>query len=925
MQSLEPSVYACGWFNDSGFAHKVEAAFAELPDDDSSAFKSAMVDIGKKLLAQGRTAIKTRFMETNDGALYVGSYALLMDSLVAAIFMSTARAMLHKDKNAPEFALMATGGYGRGELAPASDLDLLFLTSVQADKDTTEMIETMLYTLWDMGLVVGHATRSLRQQLKAAKDDITIRTAFLESRFLAGDAVLAETMLRRFDTDIVAGTAAAFLNAKLDEREKRLSRIGPQRYVVEPNIKDSKGGLRDLHTLFWIARYAYQVKTMMAVMDRGILSRSELQEFSHAQRFLWSVRVHLHLRAGRGDDHLTFDAQMDIAPLLGFKNRSGQKEVERFMRRYHLAAKTVGNLTRIFWAAIAEDFVTRPRSFMERILPSKVSKPFLVEAGHINLPKNISFKERPGLMMGMFRLSQSTGLALHPNILRKLHGHLNLVNSEFRNNPEYNAEFLEIITSKDSPERVLRLMNESGFIGKFLPDFGRIVAMMQFDMYHSYTVDEHTIFAMGILSGIESGQLKEIAPAASAAVHQITLRQELYVALLLHDIAKGRGGDHSILGSDVARHICPRFGFTEDQTETVAWLIRHHLLMSMTAFRYDLNDPITIEKFAAEVQSPERLNLLLVLTVADIRAVGPNVWNGWKAALMRDLYTRTMAVLTGTSPDNALHEIRGKNQMLLLKALKADRDNPWTVSGIDAHLDVFYPSYWTGFDHGGYVRHAGLCRRHLEGGETLTLEMTPDLKRNATELVIITDDDAGLFSRIAGGVAAMGVCIVDARITTRKDGLAVDVLWIQDRDRQAITIAADFKSIKTGLRAALAGTLDINAATERRNRQTPSRIRRIMAPARVLINNNASDTYTVVEINGKDAPGLLYKVTRKMAELGLQIQTASVSTYGDRVVDVFYIKDAFGLKIASHVRLKNLQDDLLKVLKESDPANQVVA
>ncbi|MCE2516446.1 MAG: [protein-PII] uridylyltransferase [Alphaproteobacteria bacterium] len=924
IQTLDPSVYARPWFDTSGFADGLAAEFAGLDGEDIDRLKPALLAAAKHQLAHGRELIRARFFEDNDGALYIGAHALMMDALLRGVFERITR-LMPTDKDSPDLALMATGGYGRGELAPASDIDLLFLTSVQVDKPTSMMIEAMLYILWDLGLTVGHATRSLRQQLKSAKEDITIRTAFLEARFLAGDAVLAETMLARFDDDIVKGTKVAFLNAKLDEREQRLHRIGNQRYVVEPNIKDGKGGLRDLHTLFWIARYAYRAKSMTAVMNSGILSRSELRSFSYAQRFLWSVRIHLHLRAGREDDRLTFDAQMDIAPLLGFHNRSGMKGVERFMRRYHLAAKTVGNLTRIFWAAIAEDFVTKPRSLMERFLPSKVSKPFSVEAGRINLPRDVSFREHPGLMMGMFRLSQKTGLDLHPNMLRKLHGHLKLVDGEFRDNPEYNAEFLEIISSKDSPERVLRLMNESGFIGKFLPDFGRIVAMMQFDMYHSYTVDEHTIFAMGILNGIESGRLKEIAPVASEAVHQITLRQELYIALLLHDIAKGRGGDHSILGAEVARTVCPRFGLSDDQTEIVSWLVRHHLLMSETAFRYDLNDPVTIEKFAAEVQSPERLNLLLVLTVADIRAVGPNVWNGWKAALMRDLYTRTMAVLTGTSPDNALHEIRGQNMTVLFERLKADEASGWTEQEIDAHLNIFYPSYWTSFDADSYERHASLCRQHLQSAELLTVGMTPDLKRNATELVIITDDDAGLFSRIAGGVAALGAYIVDARITTRKDGLTVDVLWIQDQDRQAITKASDLKAIKSGLKDALTGMLDINAATERRNRQTPSRIRRITAPARVLINNNASDTHTVVEINGKDAPGLLYKVTRKMAELGLQIQTASVSTYGDRVVDVFYVKDTFGLKISSETRLNNLQRDLLTVLKDSDPANQVAA
>ncbi len=920
MLTLNPSVYAADWFHSSGLEQTITASVDIITEKNPDALQQALIACAKHELAQARDKLKESFLKDSDGALYVGAHALIIDEIIKAIF-SKITSVLPREKTSPALSIVATGGYGRGELSPQSDIDLLFLTSVQVDKSISSMIEMMLYILWDLGLTVGHATRSVRQQMKAVQDDITIRTAFLEARPLTGDIELADQLITRFEKEVIKGSAVEFLNAKLDEREMRLKRSGAQRYMVEPNIKDGKGGLRDLHTLFWIARYAYQAQSMADLIERGLLTKGELREFTYAQRFLWSVRAHLHLRAGREDDRLTFDAQMDIAPLLGFQNRGGMKAVERFMRRYHLAAKTVGNLTRIFWAAIAADFVTKPRTLMERLLPSRAPKPFILEAGRINLPQKMKLKDDLDVLMGMFAVAQEKGFDIHPTLLRRLHRNLKLVDAEFRENERYNAQFVDILASTNNPERVLRLMNESGFLGKFLPDFGRIVAMMQFDMYHSYTVDEHTVFAMGILNGIETGRLAEIAPVATAAVKEVTLRKELYVALLLHDIAKGRGGDHSILGAEVARKVCPRFGLTDDQTETVAWLIRYHLLMSETAFRYDLNDPTTIEQFAAKVQSPERLNLLLVLTVADIRAVGPNVWNGWKAQLMRDLYARTMAVLRGDTADHTLRQLAAETKGGLFEVLSP----LWPADDVDHHMNIFYPSYWTSFEEDSYLRHAELCRAHEASGDLLTVGVTPDQKRNATELIIITADDAGLFSRITGGVAALGAYIVDARITTRKDGLTVDVLWIQDQDRQAITESAALEKLSNGLRDALTGMLDIDDATDRRNRQTPSRIRRISAPARVLLNNNASDTHTVIEINGKDAPGLLFKVTRKMADLGLQIQTASVSTYGDRVVDVFYVKDGFGLKITSQTRMDRIQTELLTLLEESDPANQVAA
>jgi [protein-PII] uridylyltransferase len=467
-------------------------------------------------------------------------------------------------------------------------------------------------------------------------------------------------------------------------------------------------------------------------------------------------------------------------------------------------------------------------------------------------------------------------------------------------------------------------MNEVGILGKFMPDFDRIVAMMQYDMYHSYTVDEHTIFAMGILHQIETGTLKDIAPVATEAVKEIYGRDELHVAMLLHDIAKGRGGDHSILGAEVARQVCPRLGLGMASTETIAWLIRHHLLMSETAFRYDLNDPATITHFGSAVQSPERLNLLLVLTVADIRAVGPNVWNGWKAALMRDLYHRTMAVLLGADASIVAENMAGAMHKELVMALMAD-DSGWDQDSAQHHINMFYPNYWTSFDLQSYIHHAKMCRQFDETNDLVGISMTPDQSRNATEIAIITADDVGLFARIAGGVAACGANIVDARITTRKDGLTLDVLWVQDQNYQAITEKAKLNKMKTALKKAMTGQMDIDHAMETRWQQTPQRIRRISAPARVLINNHISPTHSIIEINGKDAPGLLYRITHALAGLGIQIQLASVSTYGDRVVDVFYVKDSFGLKIERQSRMDNIRETLLKVLEDSDPANQVAA
>ncbi len=887
--------------------------------------RPALLGILKTMLGEGRGRLKAAFMESNDGALYLGLHTLLLDDVVRLIYDSACR-IYGADMR---LSVLATGGYGRGELCPHSDLDILFLTKIKPKRHEAEAISFMLYLLWDLGLNVGHASRSLRQALRAAGDDLTIRTALLESRHVVGDTDLSAELMAMFRAEITPAKAKNFIAEKLAERDVRHARSDSRRYMLEPNIKTGKGGLRDLQTLFWIARYSFDADTsagtVAALIEKGFLTTAEARRFSMAQQFLWSLRCHLHLRCGREDDRLSFDAQMDIAPLFGFRARGGQKGVEAFMRRYFLAATSVGNLTRIFCGAIADDLtpVSAPVRVQESVrVQARAPVPFLLCGRHLLFDPNEKLSEHPNALLDVFLLALEKNYEIHATTLQQITRKLRLIDDAFRGDAEANATFLAILTHKKNPERILRLMNEVGILGKFLPDFGRIVAMMQFNMYHSYTVDEHTIYALGVLHQIEAGALVDIAPVASNAVGKISERTALYVALLLHDIAKGRGDDHSTLGAEVARRLCPRLGLDDAAVETVAWLVQNHLLMSETAFRYDLNDAATIDRFAQIVQSPERLNLLLVLTVADIRAVGPHVWNGFKAGLMRELYARTLAVLVGDEV------VAGGQQDALRQALTG-RDAYWDDARVQAHIDMFYPNYWAHFDLDAYLRHADMCREYsvadTRTAKSIGINIMPDQARNATEIAVLVTDHAGVLARLAGGVAASGANIVDARVISRKDGLALDVLWVQDATRQAITDRGALARLHTNIEKSMFGHLDIDTAMRARLRATPARMRRIAAPSRVLINNQISPTHTVIEINGKDAPGLLYRLTGALAEMGVQIQMASVSTYGNRVVDVFYVKDSFGLKLEAKARIKALEAVLLKIVEDSDPSKRVAA
>jgi [protein-PII] uridylyltransferase len=602
---------------------------------------------------------------------------------------------------------------------------------------------------------------------------------------------------------------------------------------------------------------------------------------------------------------------------MGFADRSGMQAVERFMKRYYLAARDVGNLTRIMCAAMEMDFRQRRTRWREEFRSGQHFGPFTIRAGRINLDPSLMFREDPLRMLTLFELALEQNADIHPQALQRLTRGLPALGNATRANPQASEKFINILTSKRNPERVLRLMNESGVLGRYMPDFGRIVAMMQFDMYHSYTVDEHTIQVIGILHDIESGKLAETAPVATEVMPEIESRRALFVAALLHDMAKGRGGDHSILGAELALELCPRLGLSPEETETVSWLVRHHLLMSKTAFRYDLNDPKTIEDFAAIVQSPERLKLLLVLTVADIRGVGPTVWNGWKAALMRDLYFQADAVLRGADAGVIALRSAADAQQAAFTGLAG-----WTATEFAAYTANLPRPYWTGFDTDVHIRHAELGRRFRQLDEPLLIDFRQDPARKVTELTVLSIDDAGLFSRIAGAVAGLGINVAGARITTCLDGSVLDVFMLQTSDNQIIADDALLDRLGAGIASAANSTLRPQAALRERWQSLPERVRHMPVPSRVMLSNKISSTHTVVEVNGRDFPGLLFRITKALAELGLQIQTATVSTYGERVVDVFYVKDLFGLQVHNEARLEVIRTRLLEVFEQVSEAEE---
>jgi len=865
----------------------------------------------KAALTTGHAEIRRRFEATGDGSSVMREQSFLMDQLIRVLFDLVTGEIypLPNPTSGERLAIIAVGGYGRGELAPYSDIDLLFLLPYKRTPYTEQVVEYLLYLLWDLGLRIGQATRSVEECQRLAKSDLTIRTGLLEARYLCGDQALFRDLKKRFDSDIVRGTAAQFVEGKLAERDARHQRVGDSRYQLEPNVKEGKGGLRDLHTLFWIAKYIYRTDNVGRLVELGVLSTEESLRFDHAQSFLWTVRCHLHYLAGRAEERLTFDLQTEIGRRMGYADEERSRGVERFMKDYFLVAKDVGDLTRIFCAILEADQKRRRRLSWVRWGAGRRSLGgFVLDGEWLTIPAEDFFKKDPVALLRLFHVAQEHGLDIHPRALRAASQWLKLIDDRLREDPEANRLFIEILTSHKDPETALRRMNEAGVLGCFIPDFGRVVAQMQYDMYHHYTVDEHTLFAIGILHKIEGGLFKEEHPLATELVATIVSRRALYLAVLLHDIAKGGGGDHSQIGEEIAAKLGPRLGLSDEETETVAWLVRWHLLMSGTAFKRDIGDPKTIGDFVERVQSPERLKLLLVLTVADIRAVGPNIMNGWKAALLRELYHRAIEVMSGGLT------VEGRDSRIATAQAAARRLLPdFGEEDFTTFTSRGYPFYWLSFDPETHARHARLMREAEMSGAPLTVEKRVDLHRSVTEITLYTADHPGLFSRIAGALAVSGANIVDAKIMTMSNGMALDTFWVQDlagrsfdRPDKLARLAVIFENVLTG---------DLKPHRElARPPAFPSRMQVFTVMPRVLVDNKASASHTVIEVNGRDRPGLLYELTRELTRLNLQISSAKISTYGEKVVDVFYVKNLFGHKVEQPAKLSEIQRNLEAVL-----------
>ncbi len=877
-----------------------------------------LVERLKTLVKDARAQARAALELDRNGRRCARGLAIFQDELIRLLYDYTVTHVYRatNPSDAERMAIIATGGYGRELLAPGSDIDLLFLLPYKKTPWGESVTEYLLYVLWDLGFKVGHATRTVDQCLKHAKADITIRTTLLDMWHVHGDAQLYAELEERFRNEVVRGTERAFIDAKIAERTERHLRTGDSRYKVEPNVKDGKGGLRDLHTLHWMSKYMFGHEVGPQTVQAGIFTAQEAQTFRSCEDFLWTVRCFLHFTTGRADERLTFDLQPVLAEKLGYRGKSGLKAVERFMKHYFLTAKEVGDFSTILCAALEIQQVKSAPVRNKLLSPSswtlrrqvRARTDFRIDNGRINIAGKDVFERDPVNLLRFFAQAEHADAFLHPDAIRQLRRSHRLIDEKLRNDAEANRIFLDLLTSTGDPERVLRRMNEAGVLGRFIPKFGRVVGMMQFNMYHHFTVDEHLIRTVGGLTEIEHGGVAADLPLSSEVIKTIQNRRVLYVAAFLHDIGKGRIEDHSLVCGRIARELCPRFGLSAAETETVVWLIEQHLTMSNVAQSRDITDPKTVRDFADIVQSPERLKLLLILTVADIRAVGPGVWNGWKGQLLRTLYAETEPVVSG-GHTQSLRRQRVAEAQDALRAALAD----WPAQDVSKFIDRQYPDYWLRTETRKQADHARLVRSADAKGLTLATACTTDKFTSVTELSVYAANHPRLLALFAGACAANGANIAGAHISTTRDGFALDTFILQrefaddaDETRRGARIGETIQKI-------LNGDVRLSALLSKR-RPATAKLDAFTVEPEVFVNNALSDAHTVIEVTGRDRTGLLYDLTSTLSDLSLDITSAHITTFGEKAVDVFYVTDLTGKKIEAETRQKTIRERLERVL-----------
>jgi len=848
---------------------------------DAGAFDRSLAEavdplpLFRAALRQGRETLRQRFLHDDDAMRLVEAHAALVDALLVRVWTWH----LEKFKPAAPPTLVAVGGYGRGELHPHSDIDLMLLTERTGQEALRAFAENLLRFLWDMGLEVGHSVRSLRDCVREAKKDITVATNLMEARLLYGDRALFARLQERTGPEKL-WPSRKFFAAKWQEQIARHRHFDDTAYNLEPNVKDGPGGLRDIQMVAWVTRRHFGTDSLHDLVKRGFLHEGEYRALVRGRNFLWKVRAGLHYLAGRREDRLLFDHQRALAVQFGFRDRRGILAVEQFMKQYYRTIKELQLLNEILLQHFQETFVSTPRA-----KPEALNRRFQSRHGFLEVTHTKVFERFPFALLELFLVMQQRPAlkGVRADTIRLVRANLHRINAKFRRDLACRSLFMEILRQPHGVTHELRRMNAYGVLGAYLPAFGRIVGQMQHDLFHVYTVDQHTLFVLRNVRRFAVPEFRHEFPLASELMQRLVKPERLYLGALFHDIAKGRGGDHSALGEIEAGEFCRRHLLSEYDTRFVQWLVRHHLLMSQTAQRQDISDPDVVWRFAQQVGDLEHLNNLYLLTVADMRGTSPAVWNAWKGRLLSQLHSATVRLLR-----------RGMAEPIDLEAHVADLKHDARAHLADggppaARIEAF----WADLDADYFLRHdadsLAWHARTLAGAAVAELPVvatrwSPEL--GGSEFLVYAPDRDDLFTVITGGFDRLNLSIVDARIHTLRNGFALDTFMVLDQAGQPVSDPRALEHLRQALRAQL---IDPRPGRDLRNLPLSRALKQFPIETRVQFAPAAKGPVTIMEVVAQDRPGLLYQVALALAHCRVRLVTAKIATYGERAEDVFFL------------------------------------
>ena len=871
-----------------------------------------LIRLSRDYIQRGRARLLEIHRAGAAGMEVVSAYSGMMDHLICHLYNVAGEEVSRRFPGLkPNCAVIAQGGYGRGELNPHSDIDLLFLYTWKVTPVIESLTEKILYTLWDAGLQVGNAVRTIGETVRLAEGDIKVKTALLDTRFLCGDYALYQEFEAAVEKRLVKKQVGRFIREKLEESRARHAGFGGSVYLLEPDVKEGQGGLRDIHTARWIARVSQGAKSFDELARNGIVNAVDVANLRDAQDFLLRVRNQLHFSTGKHQDQLTFEEREKAAAALGFAGEGTLKAVEVFMRAYYLHAVEIQRLSSLIVHRLHD---CSRRFFSGRAVFSKTLREGVrISRGHLTVTKPEILRDDPVNLIRVFADAQQNGCELSHETRQALREHLALVDESFRRSAEGNSAFFDILRWKERVYETLAEMHGCGVLGAFIPEFGRLLCMALHDAYHIYTVDQHSLRLINEIERLKAGEYRSALPLLTELAREADKIELLYLGLMFHDIGKGFGGGHSEIGARLVRPIVRRMRLNVDDGALVEFLVRYHLLMTNTAFRRDLEDPKTIFDFARTVGTVKNLKMLYLLTFADVKGVGPDVWNAWKASLLGELYVKTLNILEefekGEFQRPDLKAAVRRVQMRVRRDLA--KDHP--IERVNHFLDTMPDRYFLSISEADMPAQFVLMEQFTGTGAVSFVEHFPE--RDCSSLVVCTQDRPGLFAAITGVLTALNLNILNARIFTSNDGRILDIFRISHAGRpEVVMAAARWSKFRDNLNEVLSDSIDVARLVAVSHKSALLQKRAPKVSTVIQIDNEASEQFNIVEVFTDDRIGVLFDIAHELHQLGLSIHVAKISTAVDQVADVFYVADRSGVKVTEPDRLEQIKDSLYQRL-----------